>query len=223
VSSALKFFITGTGTGVGKTIVTRAITGALIKQGVDAVAVKPVESGVRYRAKDAEALSAVSGRPLSARDVSVYTFKDPVSPHLAAAREGRRIEKEPILRFLDHWVERADVVIAEGAGGLLVPLNDRITYADLIADTGAQLIIVVANVLGAINATLLTIEAARARHISIAGVILNQTAGADLGNREAISTHGRVEVLGEFPTTDAALVEAAQQTLRLDGFNSAIY
>jgi dethiobiotin synthase len=218
--TARGFFVTGTGTGVGKTVVTRALTGALIDLGRRAVALKPIESGVTGEPEDATALGRVASPPLAAREVSLYTFRAPVSPHLAAAREGLRIEKESVLRFLAKWSEQAEIVIAEGAGGLLVPLSESLTYGDLIAETRFELIIVAPNVLGAINATLLTIEAARTRRIPILGVILNGTPEADLGNREAIIIHGRVPVLGEFPRVEPPrsrlLAETAVKSVDLD-------
>ncbi len=218
-------FVTGTNTDVGKTVITRGITGALARRGVRVVAVKPVESGAADGPQDAMALARVAHTPFETAEVSVYTFRDPVSPHLAAAREGRTIDRQPILEFLSGWTARAEVVIAEGAGGFLVPLSDHMTYAEVIADSGFDLVIVAPNILGTINATLLTIEAARTRGIPVTGVILNGAPATPLGNREAIQSYGQVPVLGEFPEVsrldDAVLADRAESAIDLNGLLSS--
>lgn len=218
-------FVTGTDTGVGKTIVTRALVRVLVDTGMRVAALKPVESGApeidgRLVPDDASALirAARSGHDVS--DVCAYSFPDPVSPHLAAARVGVTIEKDHILEILKRHRNDFDLIVAEGAGGLMVPLSRTLLYADLIAATGFVTLLVSPNVLGSINATLLTLEAARSRGIEIAGVVLNRTPPAQLGNADAISHHGQVRVLGEFPTVDSAsddeLADAARRTLDLD-------
>jgi dethiobiotin synthetase len=218
-------FVTGTDTEVGKTIVTRALVRVLVDTGMRVAALKPVESGApeidgRLVPDDASALirAARSGHDVS--DVCAYSFPDPVSPHLAAARVGVTIEKDHILEILKRHRNNFDLIVAEGAGGLMVPLSSTLLYADLIAATGFVTLLVSPNVLGSINATLLTLEAARARGIEIAGVVLNRTPTAKLGNADAISHHGQVRVLGEFPTVDSVsddeLADAARRTLDLD-------
>ncbi len=218
-------FITGTNTEVGKTVVARALVRAFVRQGLEVAAVKPVESGARrvngrLVPADATDLLRASGRSTDVSDVCAYCFADPVSPHLAARRVGETIEAGPILALLERQGQGADLVVAEGAGGLLVPLSDTLLYADLIARTGFGLIIVSPDVLGTINATLLTIEAARARKIPIRGVILNRTSPVDLGNAEAIAVHGKVTVLGSFPdmpdADDDTLARLALSQINLD-------
>jgi dethiobiotin synthetase len=221
-----RIFVTGTDTEVGKTVVTRALVRALVRQGRTVAVAKPVESGAtlvdgELRPEDATALlrAARSGDPID--EVCCYRFPDPVSPHLAAARVGARIERAAILELLARRrATGAEAVIAEGAGGLLVPLADELLYADVIAESGFDLVIVSPNVLGTINATLLTVEAARARAIEVRGVILNQTPPAALGNAEAIAGYGAVPILGRFPTCadvedDDALADMAEQHLDL--------
>ncbi len=217
-------FVTGTDTEVGKTIVTRAIVRAAVRRGRSVSALKPVESGVpkvngAWAPMDATALLAASARDFAISEICPYMFPDPVSPHLAARRVGGSIVSEPILDLLEDHRGRSDLVIAEGAGGLLVPLSDDLLYADLIARTGFELLVVAPNVLGTINATLGTLEAASARGIKVLGVVLNKTPAADLGNGEAIARHGKVEILGEFPTLDGnddELASAAESALDLD-------
>lgn len=197
-------FVTGTSTGVGKTVVGRALIRALVARGVSVAAAKPVESGARRDGQglvpeDAMALLRASGRGEPLDRVCAYAFEDPVSPHLAAARAGREISRAVLLDLLAERERSADLAVAEGAGGLLVPLGDDLLTADLVAASGYRLLLVAPNELGAINAALLTLEAARARGIPVIGVVLDRTPPSDLGNAEAIARHGRARVLGELP------------------------
>ena len=216
---SLGIFITGTNTDVGKTVFTRGLAHLLAKRGVNVAALKPVESGVdRLEASDTSriALAAGGNHPLSS--VNLYRFKKPISPHLAAAEEQKTIDGAHLVSFLKQWRTQADVVLAEGAGGLLVPLNDTLTYGDVIAQTDYGLLIIAPDVLGTINATLLTIEAARARKIPVLGVVLNCSETHDLGNKEAISRFGNVKILGrlpKLPLDDAVIAENIEQFVDL--------
>jgi len=218
-------FVSGTDTGVGKTVVARAIVRALVRQGVDVVVAKPVESGADPTPADALALRAAACSDDSLDAICPFRFPDPVSPHLAAARVGARIDGEAILALLARLADGHELVVAEGAGGLLVPLADDLLYADVIARSGYRLLVVAPDVLGTINATLLTLEAARARGIEVAGVVLNRTPPADLGNAEAIAAHGRVPILGRLPSCadpddDDALADLAERNLDLGALRS---
>lgn len=219
-------FVTGTNTEVGKTIVTRAIVGALVRRGIDVSAVKPVESGApkddtgRYCPKDAFALARACGQDPTLTANTAYCFSAPVSPHLAARKEGRTIDSEPILALLHRELQNSKVVVAEGAGGLLVPLSDTLLYADVIAESGFGLLIVAPDILGAINATLTTIESARLRSIPVLGVVLNRSGLMDWDNAAAIAAHGQVPILGKFPeATDAGdeqLARLAEEHIAID-------
>ncbi|MCP4599826.1 MAG: dethiobiotin synthase [Proteobacteria bacterium] len=220
-----KIYITGTNTEVGKTVVARALVRAFVRRGLNVAAVKPIESGAervdgRLVPADASALIRALGQDIDLDDVCTYCFPDPVSPHLAASRVEEEIEAEPILALLERTAQTADVVVAEGAGGLLVPLSDDLLYADLIARTGFDLVIVSPDILGTINSTLLTIEAAKTRGIPIKGVILNRTSQSDLGNAEAIHQHGQVPILGKFPNApdadDDKLADLAEENIELE-------
>ncbi len=221
----IRLFVTGTDTDIGKTVVTRALIGAFSRRGLKVNVAKPVESGAKMLdgqlvPQDALALARASGCTTGLEKVCAYCFPDPVSPHLAAARVNKTIEAEPILSLLQKQAEGVDVVLAEGAGGLLVPLSDTLLMADIVARAGFSLIIVAPNVLGTINTTLLTIEAARHRNINTKGVILNRTPEADLGNASAIAKNGKLPIIGEFPTAtpidDNTLAELAEDRLDLD-------
>jgi dethiobiotin synthetase len=97
-----------------------------------------------------------------------------LAPHLAAEAEGKRLDPQRLRRGVDYWTERSDVVLVEGAGGLLSPLGEDELVADLAIDFGYPLVIVARNALGTINHTLLTVEAAQRRRLAIAGVVLNE-------------------------------------------------
>jgi len=221
----IKLFVTGTDTGVGKTVVTRALITAFLKRGLKVNAAKPVESGAervdgRLVPLDALALVRASGGQAGLKNVCAYSFPDPVSPHLAAANVNTTIQAEPILSLLNQQAKGVDLVIAEGAGGLLVPLSPKLLMADIVAQSGFSLIIVAPNVLGTINATLLTIEAARQRGIPLNGVILNRTPETELDNAQAIARHGQCPILGELPTAtqddDQSLARLAEEWLDWD-------
>ena len=215
-------FVTGTNTGVGKTVITRALVRAARLRGIDAVALKPVESGVvPGEATDASALAAAADRGDASESLTAYAFRTPVSPHLAARIEGCSIEPERIQRFLTEWQTQASFVIAEGAGGLLVPLAPNVTFADVIAASGFSLVIVAPDVLGTINVTLLTLEAAARRNIPVAGVVFNGTPDGAWENAEAVAAYGDAPVLGRFPTcpedtADEELGRLAADCLDLD-------
>lgn len=155
-------FITGTGTGVGKTYVAALIARALRESGRRVGVYKPVASGCEMRngqlfSPDAQALWEAAGRPGTVEQVCPQNFAAPLSPHLAARAEGRRVDAEQLRSGIEYWRKTSDVVIVEGAGGLMSPLSDDDYNADLAAEFGYPLVIVAANTLGTINATLQTL------------------------------------------------------------------
>ena len=127
---------------------------------------------------DAVALWEGAGRPATLAEVCPQQFEAPLAPHLAARAEGKRIDPELLRRGLEFWHERSDVVIVEGAGGLMSPMSDEDYAADLAADFGYPLVIVTRNALGVINQTLQTLIVAAAFRdgLPIAGIVLNNTA-----------------------------------------------
>jgi dethiobiotin synthetase len=218
-------FITATGTDAGKTVISRAIIRALHNRGIQVSVNKPVESGVPYinckpAPHDATALKKAAKSEVSINEICPYMFRDPISPHLAAANENRTIDKDEILDFITRNDDNADIKIIEGAGGFLTPLTNSLLYGDLIKESGIPIIIVAPDILGTINATLLTIEAARKRDIEILGVILNNCAQNNFGNKEAIAAFGGVTILGSFPnvnqdSTDDELAKIAERTINI--------
>jgi dethiobiotin synthetase len=174
-------FITGTGTGVGKTYVAALIARALAADGRRVGVYKPVASGCQMEngtlvSADAVALWEAAGRPGDLPHVCPQLFPAPLAPHLAARAEGRTVDPQLLGTGLDYWRSCSDIVLVEGAGGLMSPLGDDQYNADLAAEFGYPLVVVSANELGTINATLQTLVAARAfrKKLKVAGVVLNQ-------------------------------------------------
>ncbi len=182
------WFITGTGTGVGKTY-----TGALVARNLRAAGrrvgvYKPVASGCEMCGSelvspDAIALWDAAGRPGTLQRVCPQMFAAPLAPHLAARAEGRRVDRQLLRYGIEFWRETCDIVIVEGAGGLMSPISDDDYNADLAAEFGYPLLVVAANALGTINATLQTLIAAGSgqqgagnrsgTRLHVAGVVLN--------------------------------------------------
>lgn len=170
------YFITGTDTDVGKTVVTAALLCAMQAEGRRAIAAKPVQTGARDGADDLGwcwSFSRIAFSEEDRRDAAPYRFDLPASPHLAAARAGIGIDLERIVEGINRLAARFDVVLVEGAGGLLVPLNDRHTMLDLALALSSTPFVVGRNALGTLNHTSLTVaELDRHRHPP-AAVVLN--------------------------------------------------
>ena len=180
-------FITGTDTEVGKTYVTALIARAMVAAGHRVGVYKPAASGCRRQgetlvADDAVSLWEAAGRPGELQRVCPQRFLAPVAPHVAAREEGKQLDAALLRDGLTYWQQRSDVVLVEGAGGLMSPMGDEEYVADLAYDLGFPLVIVSRNVLGTINQTLQTLITAAAFYegLPIAGVVLNNpTAPAD--------------------------------------------
>jgi dethiobiotin synthetase len=173
-------FITGTGTGVGKTYVSALIAKSLVAAGKKVGVYKPVASGCELRdgtlvSADAVGLWEAAGRPGTLEQVCPQLFAAPLAPHLAARAEGKRVDAALLRSGLDVWRESFDIVLVEGAGGLMSPISDDDYNADLAEEFGLPLVVVAANVLGTINATLQTLIVADTfrNGLSVAGIILN--------------------------------------------------
>ena len=170
-------FITGTDTGVGKTTVAGALAAAFALRGVDVGVMKPVQTGAPKRdmAPDAAFLRAMAGSRDAPELVSPVTLRQPLSPYHAALDEGVEIELDRIGAAYGELARRHELLIVEGAGGLLAPLTRETCMADLAHALGLPLLIVAHPYLGCINHTLLTAQAARAAGLDIAGIVFCQT------------------------------------------------
>ncbi len=175
---ATGLFITGTGTGVGKTYVAALVAAALRAQGVRVSVYKPVASGCRQEdgrlvSEDALTLWNAAGQPGELASVCPQQFEAPLAPHLAARAEGRQVDAQLLRSGIESWRSRSDIVLVEGAGGLLSPVTDDEYVADVARDLGYPLVIVAANELGVISHTLQTLVTAASLGLDVAAVVLN--------------------------------------------------
>jgi dethiobiotin synthetase len=196
-------FVTGTDTGVGKTVVTCALARAWRARGMDVGVMKPAETGVGPAGPlDALALRAAAASSDALEDVCPEAFALPAAPAVAAAAEGRCVDLGRIRATAERLRARHEALLVEGAGGLLVPLAADFSMADLARELGLPVLVVARASLGTINHTLLTLEAIAARRLELAGVVVSHPAGglseADGRNlgalREALGRRLLVEI-----------------------------
>ncbi|MDO9151379.1 MAG: dethiobiotin synthase [Methylotenera sp.] len=174
------YFIIGTDTNVGKTYVASALVRHFANKGHQTIGMKPIASGCVQTPDgdllndDVLALSTASNVAAPLDLINLYRFAPAIAPHIAAEQVGEIVDCEKIKQAYHHLTELADVVIVEGAGGFLVPLNKHETLADLAVTLNIPLILVVGMRLGCINHALLTVEAIQARGLTLVGWVANQ-------------------------------------------------
>ena len=200
-------FITGTDTGVGKTHVACAIIRELRATGHRVGAYKPVCSGMRVAPDgrliwdDVEELRSALSNEFSDEQIAPQRFTAPLAPPIAARQEGKAVDAAELQHGFEEWRSRCDLLIVEGAGGLLCPLTETETMVELAARIQFPLLIVARTGLGTINHTLLTLEVARARRLRVAGVLLNEAVPnrdddpSVLTNAAEIALRGHVSIL----------------------------
>jgi len=176
---ARHYFVTGTDTGVGKTLIASAMLYHFGRQGLATAGMKPVAAGCVESPSglindDVESLRAASTVPLTAQDVCPYLLSAPIAPHIAAAETGMHIELEVIRNGFNRLAQQADAVIVEGVGGFRVPLDDKFDTADLAALLDLPVVLVVGLRLGCLNHALLTADAIFERGLSLAGWVANR-------------------------------------------------
>ena len=191
--SAVSYFVTGTDTGVGKTRFSCLLIEALRTEGRDAVGYKPVCSGDR---DDAVLLAEASGG-LGLDQVNPVWLKAAVAPLVAGMLENRPVSPEALQAGYRQLAAEHGTVIVEGAGGWRVPIAEGYDISDLAADLGLPVIVVVGNRLGALNHTILTVDAIRARGLKVAGLVINHL--ADELDTAAITNKGMIEQLTGAP------------------------
>jgi dethiobiotin synthetase len=208
--------VTGTDTGVGKTVVTCALAAAFARRGRRVGVVKPAETGCpsEVEAEDAAALAAAASDPAPLADVCPYRLPDPLAPSLAAERAGVTIDVDALTALVRRRTTTVDVVLVEGAGGLLVPLTRDTSFADLARRLDAPVLVVVGSRLGAINHALLTFEVLATRRLPIAGFVVNRLGPADdlavATNESLLATLTPVPCVGVVPwMPDAATLLTA--------------
>jgi dethiobiotin synthetase len=201
------FFVTGTDTGVGKTVVSLALMQALQSQGRTVVGMKPVASGCQPSESglvnaDALQLQARSSVRMPYERINPYAFEPPIAPHLAAASDGLHIEIPVIETAYRAVAEVADAVIVEGVGGWLVPLDARKTMADVVVALDLPVVMAVAIRLGCLNHALLTEGAVKRSGLRLAGWVANRIDPACLRADDIVDAlRARLEVplLADFP------------------------
>lgn len=192
-SACRSYLVTGTDTGVGKTLVACALLHACAARGLRAVGMKPVAAGARSGKgrllnEDVGQLIAAGNVNAPPAAVNPYCFEPPVAPHIAAQEAGVEINVDHIVAGWHELARLADVVVIEGAGGFCVPLNARATFADLAQRIAAPVVMVVGMRLGCLNHALLTCEAIRARGLELAGWVANHIEPAMANANENVSS-----------------------------------
>jgi len=203
-----RIVVTGTDTGVGKTVFAAALAGTL-----RAHYWKPVQAGLED-GSDAESVAALSGLPADHILPEAYRLTTPCSPHRAAELDGIGIDPARLA------LPAHDPLVVEGAGGTLVPVTRELLYADVFARWGLPVVVVARTGLGTINHSLLTVEALRARGVPVLGIAFCGAANAD--SETTICAIGKVKRLGRLPRLDAltpaSLSRAFASAFRLEDF-----
>lgn len=219
------YFVTGTGTGVGKTLVTSGLLAAARLRGLSTAGLKPVAAGCELtedgpRNEDALALQAQTTLPISYEQINPVALEPAIAPHIAAAEAGRRLSADRLAGFCRGvMMQRPDLTLIEGAGGWRVPLNDRETFAELAKIMQLPVILVVGMDLGCINLALLTAEAIQRDGLTLAGWVANQVAPTMdryQENLETLQRRIRCPMIGEVPYQSGVEVEQIIEYLSLD-------
>ncbi len=205
------FFVTGTGTEVGKTVVAAVIARSLVATGARVAVFKPASSGLEDTSEpDHVLLRRAAGSTQADDDIAPYRYDPPLSPHLGAELAGAQIDPARLRAAARRASGRVDVLVVEGVGGLLVPLTLGYLVRDFARELGLPVVIAADPGLGTINHTLLTIEAARAVGLEVALVVLTpwpaDPSTVERSNRETIERLGEVET-AVLPTLDLGAPE----------------
>ncbi len=205
-------FITGTDTGVGKTVITAALSWNLARAGMKVAVMKPVQTGTALPGPiDIEYVETVLGVKYDLDDVCMYRFPDPLSPFAASTLAGVEIDTAGIIKAFRKLSANCDTVLVEGAGGLLVPIKENYMMADLASELGLPVLVVARPGLGTLNHTALTIESARTRGLDVLGIVINgftlSPGIAERTNPREIARMTGTPILGVFPSDPSLSVE----------------
>ena len=224
------FFVTGTDTEVGKTLVSGALILKLRELGKQAVGFKPVVAGTypgqngQPLNEDLETLRIASNLQQGQLGVCPYVLDTPAAPHLVAKKKGMLLELETMLRAYKDLQQEKGCVVVEGAGGFLVPINDQQDLGNFAQQIQLPVILVIGMKLGCINHALLTIEAIRARKLVIAGWIantLNQEMDLLSGNIETLQSRINAPFLGLIPKLPTNIQKLSNQPYSLEALEFA--
>ena len=227
--SARGIFITGTDTGVGKTVVAGGLARLLTDAGVDVGVMKPAETGhaegVGWPA-DAAFLREAARSTDPIEDVVPFVYREPLAPLVAARREERPVDPKVLDAAFARLRDRHDLLVVEGAGGITVPLTEDLSMADLAARWALPMLVVCRPNLGTLNHTALTVEAARARGLRVVGLVVS---GSDAGSTDAsertnsamLEELTQVPLLAQVPRRTPSITspEQAAEALAAGGFN----
>ncbi len=199
-------FITATDTSVGKTYVAALAARELANAGVNVGAYKPVCSGAirnstgRLAWEDVQKLEDALGSRFDSQRICPQRFEAPLAPPIAARAEGKQVDAQLLRDGARWWEDQVEILLIEGVGGLLCPLTENETVADLAVDLGYPILIVARLGLGTINHTHLTVEAARSRNLRVVGILLNEADKVDdpaaQSNEREIASRTALPVLG---------------------------
>ena len=223
-------FIIGTDTEIGKTVVSAGLMHLLLCNKYKAAYFKPVASGEvflngAYQSADSSFIKTVSGFAENPQNITPYSFKDAVAPHFAARQEGRSIDLAVIRDALQYLKNHYELIIAEGAGGLAVPLNDQgFMQYDLIRELRFPCLLVARTGLGTINHTLLTLRFAQSIGLSIKAIIMNgnEQTKTETDNIETIKKLSGIPVVFTLPALAGVDTEKLQPGNIKDVFESVI-
>jgi dethiobiotin synthetase len=219
----IRIGVTGTDTGVGKTVVTAAIVALLRRRGVDVAAMKPAETGREPddATSDAALLRAAAGGVDAIGAVRPVLLPEPLAPWIAAERAGTPVDVDALGAAFQGLCAGRGAVVVEGAGGLLVPLTREVAFDELFRRWGLDVVIVAGNRLGVLNHALLTLRACRAAGLRVRGIVLNAMSADGGGVAEATNLRALADLAAPVPvlafpwiadpTDFAALADAAEK------------
>jgi dethiobiotin synthetase len=200
------YFVTSTGTDIGKTFVTAGLIRYLRQSGQPVAALKPIVSGYDpsvVETSDPAVLLRALGRPVSAEEIAAiapFRFRAPLAPDVAAAREGRSVDFDALIEFTRNAIAQTmGMVFVEGIGGIMVPLDARRTVVDWMAALSLPVILVVGSYLGTISHTLTALDVLRPRKLSVAAIVVSES------TRDAVPLEDTIASIAGF-ATDAPVI-----------------
>jgi dethiobiotin synthetase len=219
-------FVSGAGTEVGKTFVTTILINEIRRAGKTCRVIKPVISGFdegNPNDSDTGLILKALGRDVtrnSVDEISPWRFRDPVSPDMAAAHEGRSLYVKEIAHFCRANAETDSIRIIEGVGGVMVPLTDRETVLDLMVDVAAPVLLVVGSYLGTLSHTLTALQAVQSRGLTIAGIVISESIESPVSLSETQAALSRFT--GEVPIIALPRLTASEGDQRTPAIAKAI-
>ena len=208
-------FITGTNTGVGKTFFSYLLAKGLKKMGINVGYWKLVETGADPLPQDAKLLADLLGQPLE--ETVSYTFRLPLAPYVAEKYEGEKIKIEALQKIFEEKLNRHEVLIVEGAGGLAVPIKKNYTYGDFAKELNLPVVVVSDAKLGTINCSFLTALYGKSLNLNLLGFVFNRFTGGDISERDnpsVVEEMTGLPILVKIPETTLEGYELKEEDLK---------